>query len=220
MNVVVFCSDTFRYDHLAFLGQQEVWTPNIDALARESACFTDFHLCSFPTLVNRIEVFTGRYTFPLIDWGPLPFQFPALAEVFKRQGFSTGLIADNPHLMKEGFGFGRGFDFVKDVPGQIDDHFQPESTPMIDLPCAVEKLEPRPRRMDRYRRNAYWYRQQGTTTTECVCREAIQWLGRNPEKFFLWIDCFDPHEPWEAPRQFLERYPRTSAGAPRSWRRT
>jgi arylsulfatase A-like enzyme len=219
MNVIVFCSDTFRYDHLGFLSRQQVFTPQLDQLARESACFNDFHLCSFPTLVNRIEVFTGRYTFPLIDWGPLPYQFPALAEVFKHHGFTTALIADNPHLMKEGFGFGRGFDFAKDVPGQIDDHFQPESTPMIELPCAVEKLEPRPRRMDRYRRNAYWYRQQGTTTTETVCREALRWLEQRPEKFFLWIDCFDPHEPWEAPRQFLERYPWDPQGDAVFWPR-
>ena len=212
MNVVIFCSDTFRYDHLGLVGRQKVLTPNLDQLARESAWFVDFHLCSFPTVVNRIEVFTGRYTFPLIDWGPLPFQYPSMAEVFKHHGFTTGLIADNPHIMKEGFGFGRGFDFVKDVPGQTDDPFQPPTTPMIELPCPVEKLEPRPGRMERYRRNAYWYRQQGTNTTETVCREAMGWLKNRREKFFLWIDCFDPHEPWEAPRRFLEPYPWNDKG--------
>ena len=125
MNIVVICSDTFRYDHLGFVGRQPVATPHVDALARESASFSDFQVCSFPTLVNRIEVFTGRPTFPLMDWGPLPFQFPVLAEVFKHHGFATALIADNLHLMKNGFGFGRGFDFVKKVPGQMHDHFQP-----------------------------------------------------------------------------------------------
>ena len=60
MNVLVICSDTFRYDHLGFVGRQQVATPNLDQLARESASFSDFWLCSFPTLVNRIEVFSGR----------------------------------------------------------------------------------------------------------------------------------------------------------------
>jgi arylsulfatase A-like enzyme len=207
MNVLIFCSDTFRYDHLGFLRRQNVFTPHIDTFAKEAALFSDFRLCSFPTLVNRIEVFTGRYTFPLLDWGPLPFQFPAMAEVFKHHGFTTGLIADNPHLMKEGFGFGRGFDYVRDVPGQIDDHFQPETTPMIELPCPVEKLEPRPRRMERYRRNAYYYQQQGTTTTAVVCQQALDWLKNRNGNFFLWVDCFDPHEPWEAPQQFRNLYP-------------
>jgi arylsulfatase A-like enzyme len=101
MNVIVICSDTFRYDHLGFVGRQQVVTPHLDQLARESASFSDFWLCSFPTLVNRIEVFTGRYTFPLIDWGALPFQFPVLAEVFKHHGFTTALLADNLHMMKD-----------------------------------------------------------------------------------------------------------------------
>ncbi len=76
MNVIVICSDTFRFDHLGFLGQQPVSTPQLDQFARESAVFADFWLCSFPTLVNRIEVFTGRYTFPLYNWGKLPYEFP------------------------------------------------------------------------------------------------------------------------------------------------
>ena len=217
MNVVVICSDTFRYDHLGFLGRQNVQTPNLDRLARESASFSDFQVCSFPTLVNRIEVFTGRYTFPLMDWGPLPFQFPVLGEVFQRHGFHTALVADNLHLMQDGFGFGRGFDFVKDVPGQMHDHFQPASGPMVDLPCVVEKLEATPSRLARYRRNAWWYRQQGTNTTETVFRESMRWLEQPREKFFLWIDTFDPHEPWDAPAKFLEAYPWNPQGDAVIW---
>jgi arylsulfatase A-like enzyme len=217
MNIIVICSDTFRYDHLGFVGRQPVATPQLDALARESASFSDFQVCSFPTLVNRIEVFTGRPTFPLMDWGPLPFQFPVLAEVFKHHGFATALIADNLHMMQKGFGFGRGFDFVKHVPGQMHDHFQPASTPLAELPCPVEKLEPPSKRLERYRRNAWWYQQQGTNTTEVVFREAMQWLEAPREKFFLWIDAFDPHEPWDAPKKFLDLYPWNKNGDAVFW---
>jgi arylsulfatase A-like enzyme len=217
MNIVVICSDTFRYDHLGFVKGQDVFTPNLDRLARESAAFTDFQLCSFPTLVNRIEVFTGRYTFPLMDWGPLPFHFPVLAEVFKHHGFETALVADNPHMMGGGLRFGRGFDLVRDVPGQAHDHFQPSATPMIELNCSPGKLEPRPRRLARYRRNTWWYRQQGTNTTELVFRDAMRWLEPKREKFFLWIDSFDPHEPWNAPEQFLRKYPWDPQGEAVIW---
>ena len=217
MNIVVICSDTFRYDHLGFVKRQDVFTPNLDCLACESAAFTDFQLCSFPTLVNRIEVFTGRYTFPLMDWGPLPFHFPVLAEVFKHHGFETALVADNPHMMGGGLRFGRGFDFVRDVPGQAHDHFQPSATPMIELNCSPGKLEPRPRRLARYRRNTWWNRQQGTNTTELVFRDAMRWLEPEREKFFLWIDSFDPHEPWNAPEQFLKKYPWDAQGEAVIW---
>ena len=39
-------------------------------------------------------------------------------------------------------------------------------------------------------------------------RKAMMWLERNymNEQFFLWIDTFDPQEPWDAPRQYVEKY--------------
>jgi arylsulfatase A-like enzyme len=158
-------------------------------------------------LVNRIEVFTGRYAFPLYNWGKLPYEFPVLSEAFTHHGYTTALIADNPHLFEEDFNFGRGFDFVSNIPGQAHDPFQRSWTPMIDLICPAEKLEPPAHRINRYRRNAWWYRQQGTNTTTAVFRAAIDWLQAPPKKFFLWIDAFDPHEPWDAPDEFLKPYP-------------
>ena len=217
MNVIVICSDTFRFDHLGFLKKQPVRTPHLDELARESAVFSDFWLCSFPTLVNRIEVFTGRYTFPFFNWGPLPYEYPVLSEVFQRHGYTTALLADNLHVMRQGWGYGRGFDFVKDVPGQMHDPFQPRSAPMIPLPCPIEKLGPPGPRIDQYRRNAYWYLQQGTNTTASLFREAMEWLASPPTKFFLWIDAFDPHEPWDAPEQFLKLYPWNPQGDAVFW---
>lgn len=35
MNVLVICSDTFRYDHLGYLGLQPVRTPCLDLLDEE-----------------------------------------------------------------------------------------------------------------------------------------------------------------------------------------
>lgn len=207
MNVIVICSDTFRYDHLGFLKRQPSLTPSLDRLASESAQFADFWLCSFPTLVNRMDVFTGRYSFPLFKWGPLPQQFPVLAEVFGRHGFETALISDNPHMNRPDFGFGRGFRFFKAVPGQIHDKFQPKSAPMIDLPCDAEKLGMETERLDQYRRNAWWYRQKGTTTTEQVFRAAMKWFAQPRKNFFLWIDAFDPHDPVGCAREISETPP-------------
>jgi arylsulfatase A-like enzyme len=217
MNVIVICADTFRQDHLGFLKKQPVHTPHLDKLASESALFADFWLCSFPTLVNRIEVFSGRYTFPLFNWGPLPYQYPVLSEVFKRHGFTTALFADNMHLMRDGWGFGRGFDFVKNVPGQMHDRFQPDSAPMIELPCPEEKIGVPRNRLDRYRRNAYWYREQGTNTTATLFRSVKEWFDQPRDKFFVWIDAFDPHEPWDAPAQFLKPYPWNPKGDAVFW---
>jgi hypothetical protein len=71
--------------------------------------------------------------------------------------------------------------------------------------------------LSRYRRNAHWYQQQGTSTTECVFRKAMQWLEEPREKFFLWMDAFDPHEPWDAPKNFLKQYPWDETGDEVIW---
>jgi len=93
--------------------------PNLDALAKESAGVLQFLALFLSTLVNRIEVFSGRYTFPFYKWGPLPYRFPVLAEVFQHHGFVTALLADNVHLVQENFGFGRGFQSVQQNRGQF-----------------------------------------------------------------------------------------------------
>ena len=105
MHVVVVCADTFRYDHLGFLGKQKVFTPNLDKLAAESASFSDFQLCSFPTVVNRIEVFSGRCAFPRYGWAAQPYEYPVMAQVFRRHGFTTALVADNVQVMKPSYHF-------------------------------------------------------------------------------------------------------------------
>src|SRR4051812_16697137 len=219
MNVVVFCSDTFRFDHLGGLGAQPVQTPNLDKLVQESALFTDYRLCSFPTVLNRIEVFSGRYTFPVIGWGAQPYQYPVLAEAFSHHGYHTALISDNPHIIRKGFGFERGFGYVDKILGQTDDEFLPESAPMAELPCPLEKLEPRESRLERYRRNAQFFQQQGSSTTEVVARSTIKWLKAQPNPFFLWVDAFDPHEPWNAPSRYLEKYPWNAEGDMVVWPR-
>jgi arylsulfatase A-like enzyme len=217
MNILVICSDTFRYDHLGFVGRQKVFTPNLDQMARESATFSDFQLCSFPTVVNRIEVFSGRCAFPRVGWGPLPYEYPVMAQVFRRHGFATALVADNVQVMKREYRFGRGFDYVHHVRGQQHDDFLAKNAPMAELPCPVEKLDASPKRLARYRRNAYWYRQQGTNATETVFRESMRWLENQRGKFFLWIDSFDPHEPWDAPKRYREQYPWDDRGAQVIW---
>ncbi len=41
-----------------------------------------------------------------------------------------------------------------------------------------------------------------------VFRSATKWLESNAkaEKFFLMVDCFDPHEPWDAPHYYRDLY--------------
>jgi arylsulfatase A-like enzyme/Flp pilus assembly protein TadD len=41
---------------------------------------------------------------------------------------------------------------------------------------------------------------------EAVVERALAWLKGRPGPWFLWIHCFDPHQPYEPPETFLTRY--------------
>ena len=45
-------------------------------------------------------------------------------------------------------------------------------------------------------------------TSAQAFRAAIRFLNDNKGNtpFFLWIDSFDPHEPWDAPQWYVDRY--------------
>ena len=45
---------------------------------------------------------------------------------------------------------------------------------------------------------------------------AVKWLEENYEydPFFLWVDFFDPHEPWDPPEYMVRRYDPQYTGAP------
>lgn len=60
-NVVVFIADQLRADHLGFAGNDEVRTPNLDALADRSTRFTNAYVANPTCMPNRATLLTGRW---------------------------------------------------------------------------------------------------------------------------------------------------------------
>ena len=55
--------DTLRYDHIGFLGNETVQTPNIDDFCSQAVVFDKAYSGGFPTILNRAEILTGRCTY-------------------------------------------------------------------------------------------------------------------------------------------------------------
>jgi len=208
MNVIVVVSDTLRRDRLGCYGCSWISTPNIDALAGKSVIFDKYYIASFPTLPYRADVFTGKYTFAYYGWGPLPRSEKTLSEYLSETGYVTQLITDVPHMMNEGGYYDRGFSGWEWIRGQSLDRYSTVANHEIKLPYD-ERL---------YRKNGQLYRQHLRNTlfreTEedyfpaRVFRTACRWLEQNykAKKFFLWVDVFDPHEPWDPPQWYVDMY--------------
>ena len=82
MNIIVLVSDTFRYDYLGCNGNAWIGTEVLDRFAERAVCFDRHYLSSFPTIPNRTDLFTGRYSFPFHGWKPLDAGIPVLSTIF------------------------------------------------------------------------------------------------------------------------------------------
>ena len=207
MNIIVICSDTLRRDRLGCYGCDWIVTPNIDRLASKSTVFDEYFLASFPTIPNRIDTFTGRYTFAYQGWGPLPRELPVLAQILGEAGYVTQLVTDVPHLVDRGRYFDRGFQGWEWIRGQALDRYMTLANKDIKL-ADSDLYRGEGWETVQHMRNVIRRKDEGDYSVAQTMRRACQWLENNyrAEKFFLWVDTFDPHEPWDPPKYYVDMY--------------
>jgi len=208
-NIILIVSDTFRYDllHRRFQVKDGV-VANLDRVERfssDSIEFTRAYHASFPTVPNRADLFTGRYTFTYFDWAPLPRDWVTLPIILRKAGYTCMMIADTPHILKDGYNFDRGFDGWIWIRGQENDRYK--TSPLdVKLPCSPWKLRSVETTIQHIRNN-YGRRYEEDWIPAKTALEAVRWLEENyNRRFFLYVDFFDPHEPWDPPRWYVDMY--------------
>jgi arylsulfatase A-like enzyme len=215
MNVIVIVVDTLRYDHIGAHGNDWIQTPNLDRLASESWVFDRAFSASYPTIPHRTDAMTGAYGAPFHRWLPLRHDRPTLPETFGEAGWATQLIHDTPHLVNGGHNFDWPFNAWTQIRGAevdrpwIDDSREfPDNwtrDPLWDFVDGEPEslgLIPTYVRANRNRdRDEDWNcARLFLTAGECLRANASR------ENLFLWVDCFDPHEPWDVPPEFARMY--------------
>jgi arylsulfatase A-like enzyme len=206
MNVILIVSDTMRRDHLGAYGNDWIRTPHLDALAATSTVFDRAYAASFPTVPNRFDTMTGRFTFTYFDWAPLPREAVVMSEVLGAAGYTTMMVADTPHILQSGFNFDRGFSAFEWIRGQENDRWKtaPDDPP---LPAHPSKLREPERTVKQYLRNVSGRHEEQDYFVARTMRAAAQWLEENRDQpFFLYVDTFDPHEPWDPPQWYVDLY--------------
>ena len=208
MNVIVVMLDSLRTDHVgAYMnGKAKAKTPNMDRFAREAQIFERMYVGSFPTLPNRRDLFTGRWGHPFNTWGEMERDLPTLAGLLRQAGYTTGLVFDTPMFMTQGTFLDRGFGSIEWIRGQGGEPWISDALVDIELPAAEHKVKGDALR--RYLLNQSRRRFESDYLVARTMTEAVHWLERNykQEKFLLWIDGWDPHEPWDPPAYYVDMY--------------
>ena len=212
MNTILILIDTLRRDHLGCYGNDWIQTPNIDRLAAESTVFDNAYIASAPCMPARREIWTGRYEFPLRGWGPLEPDDPDLALLVSSHGHTSMFISDHYHMWERGSGnYHFNFSGAEFIRGQENDLWITDPTIPIDYPADQEKLAKhtmRPGSFERYKRNTAHFKTERDYFAPQVFQKAGDWVEQNRSlnDFFLLIECFDPHEPFDPPYPYNEMY--------------
>ena len=219
MNVLVIVTDSMRRDCLGCYGSS-VQTPNLDGLAAEGAVFDNAYCENLPTLPMRRAWWTGKYHFHRAGWQPFENSDCLLAEVLWDRGWTTALVADVYHMHKPVYNCGRGFDTVHWIRGQEYDPWVVDPSIQVDVEGSpVHRLRGgegresdatwKPR-IAQYLRNRTRVTSEEETWCARTVRQAVQWLEQVSEvrkdQLFLWVDMFDPHEPWDPPAPYDHMY--------------
>jgi len=230
MNVVVVILDSLRKDHVGAYGNDWIETPNMDGLAEESLVFTRALPESIPTINARRAIHTGTRSWPFKDWvvpkgedirlqgwQPIPEGQTTLAQVLKEHGYRSMMVTDTMHQFKPSYNMHEGFDAFDFIRGQTTDNYQPNWT---YPPERVEQalLDGNVEAM-RAQMQQYWANMAGTNLgpreseedylSPQVFNRASEYLrlanaGGGP--FFMVVDSYDPHEPWDAPDEYVKMY--------------
>jgi choline-sulfatase len=183
-DVFLVTIDTLRADHLGCYGYKDVETPTIDGVATDGVRFSEAFTHSPITNTSHTTILTGLLpsVHGVTDFAvPLAPQHVTWAELLKKQGYQTSafigaVILDSNQLAP---GLDRGFDFYDNFPAKTESKD----------------------RFGRVERRA-----------ETVVAHAESWLAQHPRESqssaprFMWVHLFDPHDPYEPPPPFSEKY--------------
>jgi arylsulfatase A-like enzyme len=212
-NVIVVIIDSLRRDHVGAYGNDWIHTPTLDALAEESLLFTRAQPEAMPTLPVRRAIHTGMRTWPThapyFGWTPIPTGQTTVAEILSKEGFGTYLVTDTYVQFRPGMNFGRGFGTYQRIRGQERDTYKD--------PSSISEEEMRRRylilgegnKARQYLANVQGRRGEEDWFAPRVFSDAMDVLedaagGSRP--FFLVADCYDPHEPWDPPEEYVSLY--------------
>ncbi len=206
MNLVVLMADSLRKDHLGCYGNEWIHTPNIDRLARDSVVFDEAYPETLPTLPVRNAMLSGRHCGPELGWGPMREEDARLPEILGEAGYTSGLVADVYHMFKPRMNFTRGFNSWQFIRGQEGDPYMSAPNPNPPVPASYAKKHDG--RMIQFSKNVAGWESEEDYFTAQVYNTASKWVEGNYRQgdFFLWVDSFDPHEPWYPPYHYSDLY--------------
>jgi choline-sulfatase len=178
-DVFLITIDTLRADHVHCYGYEKVGTPALDSLAKEGILFAQAFTPSPITNTSHTTILTGLLpsTHGVTDFAvPLAVSHPTWAELLKQKRYHTAAFIGA--VILDSKSLAPGLDRGFDFYDNFPEHSQSK---------------------------ARWGRVERRGMD--VVQHAEKWLSAHPAgPHFVWLHLYDPHDPYEAPAPYDQKY--------------
>ena len=220
-NAIVVLLDSLNRHMLGAYGGHEFDTPNLDRFASRSVRFDRHFVGSLPCMPARHDILCGALDFLWRPWGSIEIWESAITYDACKQGVVTMLVSDHPHLFETGGeNYHADFDAWEYVRGHEGDPWKTVVDPSGVGAPEIPEARPAPHGERPYDRSRTWFRSEADFPGPKTMAAASSWLRANcgrHDRFLLFIDEFDPHEPFDTPEPYASRYDPDWAGPKLIW---
>jgi arylsulfatase A-like enzyme len=213
--VIVVLLDSLNRHMLGSYGGAEFATPNLDRFAARSVRFVNHYTGSLPCIPARHDILCGNLDFLWKPWGSIELWEHSITAYLRWSGITTMLISDHPHLFETGgenyhTDF-NGWDYER---GHEGDPWKTRPDPSwLGTPTMGRTFIP-------YDNSRGYFQGEDDFPGPRTMRAAADWIDSNAgyhDRFFLFVDEFDPHEPFDTPEPYASMYDDTWDGPHLIW---
>lgn len=203
-NAIVILLDSLNRHMVGAYGGGEFQTPNLDRFASRAMRFTRHYTGSLPCMPARHDILCGALDFLWKPWGSIEIWEDAITYELRKAGVVTQLISDHPHLFETG-GENYHVDFTAwDYQrGHEGDPWKTRPDPSwVGTPDGFRPHMP-------YDDSRGYFRGEADFPGPRTMAAAARWLDENAghhDRFLLFVDEFDPHEPFDTPEPYASMY--------------
>ena len=203
-NAIVILLDSLNRHMLGGYGGTEFDTPNLDAFAKRSLVFEKHYAGSLPCIPARHDLLCGALASPRRPWGSIEIWKQALTALLRKGGCPPQMVADHPPLFETGGENCRAdFNAWRYERGHESDPWKtrPDDS-WIGAPMFPERFMP-------YDNSRGYFREEHEFPGAKTMAATAEWLDENAgyhDRFFLFVDEFDPHEPFDTPEPYASMY--------------
>src|SRR5512143_3543007 len=214
-NAIVLLLDSLNRHLLGAYGSLEFATPNLDRVARRALRFERHYAGSLPCMPARHDLLCGALDFLWRPWGSIELWEQPITAHLRAAGVVTQLISDHPHLFEIG-----GENYHSDFTawdyqrGHESDAWRTRPDPSwLGAPSFHRGHMP-------YDDARGWFRGEADFPGPRTMAAAARWLEQEApahQRFLLFVDEFDPHEPFDTPEPYASLYDPTWRGPHLIW---